>query len=239
MIADRNLPAGSMLYVDHYHALRRCGGELFEKFDPFNENNIARFDFSLIFGGDGSRACPAQSWIFEVMGSMMAAWLRCYEVQTVSAVGREVDRCDLPPWPCVPDSWKTIAPIRLRHPLPLTLSAVVVAIVLNEAGYHVTLIERQPSLGGHAQARKFGTHWHNPAFGVFLEDLYPNLWELLKKLDVTPLEVGSLSLVKRFACDGHTIPTMDSVLKPVTLSISSCVRILDPRPGVSIAGSVS
>ena len=32
---------------------------------------------------------------------------------------------------------------------------------------------------------------------------------------------------------------MGGVLKPVASSISSRARILDPRPGVSIAGSIS
>lgn len=99
------------------------------------------------------------------------------------------------PWSC-PTKVKSYASLPYFDPFVLTrlptvvvvgggVAGLVCALRLSERGVKVTLIEKNEVVGGHARhVEILGGHLRNPAFGAFVEGIYPNLMELIEELSL-------------------------------------------------------
>jgi predicted NAD/FAD-binding protein len=87
------------------------------------------------------------------------------------------------------------------------------ALKLAREGVRVTLIEKNEIIGGHARhAEVLGGHLRNPAFGAFVEGLYPNLIDLLDELGLDKVRLcHSRDFRQNLAFDEHEIPKADPV----------------------------
>ncbi len=111
-------------------------------------------------------------------------------------------------------------------------SGLAAAFALNEAGYAVTVIEKNPDagVGGHSSSTEFvlpnGKHHSgNPAFGMFFVSRYPNFNHILQRLNIETEAIGTLkSIYSVFSLDGkhqgiddekifHTMDIVDEVAR--------------------------
>ncbi|CAB9515555.1 D-alanine--D-alanyl carrier protein ligase [Seminavis robusta] len=69
-------------------------------------------------------------------------------------------------------------------------AGLVTALRLAQRNIKVTLLERNEHIGGHARHVEVFGHERNPAFGVFIAELSPNLIVLAKELGVAPIHLG-------------------------------------------------
>lgn len=91
------------------------------------------------------------------------------------------------------------------------VSGLICALRLSQRGIKVTVVEKNATIGGHARhAEAFGDHRRNPAFGAFVQSIYPNLMHLVDVLGLEKVEIcRSADFRQNIALDGHDIQEAD------------------------------
>lgn len=238
------VPAGTHLILDQHHSLRSTetpgwsgvDGVPVDAFAPqryFDDPGPMPAGLEdLIWGmgeGDSGRKCPA-SQLSPVMLSIFASTL-LYEAEwdIPGPVDWDHSHYFWSAWASYDsglpaesvDPREDAEPLGLE-PHPSSRIAVVgggaagmqAALTLARAGFPVTLLEKNDTLGGHACVKSVldGRFERDPAFGVFQANQWPNFLELLETLQVPKISLGVATgwtdspFWGWFARDGHPIP---------------------------------
>lgn len=151
----------------------------------------------------GNYACPAKTFALEATSAFL--------LELVKA-GPWVGPKNVQTFPALP----YFAPFKITR-LPRVIvvgggvSGLTCALKLAQRGMRVTVVERNTGLGGHARHTDYlGGHLRNPAFGAFVDPIYPNAVALAELLGVEKVPVcQAADFRQNLAMDGHSLPEAD------------------------------